>query len=71
MGTFERRLRQGPVAERQSAKLFQLRASTNLARLLLDQDKRVEARDPLDPIYNWFTEGFRCAGPEGREGAAG
>ena len=46
------------VAERQSAKLFQLRASTSLARLWRDQGKRVEARDRLDPIYNWFTEGF-------------
>jgi hypothetical protein len=23
-----------------------------------DQDKRVEARDLLGPIYHWFTEGF-------------
>jgi predicted ATPase len=46
------------VAERQSAKLFQLRASTSLARLLRDQGKRTEAQDLLSPIYNWFTEGF-------------
>jgi class 3 adenylate cyclase/tetratricopeptide (TPR) repeat protein len=46
------------VAERQSAKLFQLRASTSLARLWRDQGKRAEARDLLAPIYNWFTEGF-------------
>jgi tetratricopeptide (TPR) repeat protein len=46
------------VAERQSAKLLQLRASTNLARLWRDQDKRAEARDLLGPIYSWFTEGF-------------
>ena len=46
------------VAERQSAKLFQLRASTSLARLWRDQGKRAEARDLLGPIYNWFTEGF-------------
>jgi tetratricopeptide (TPR) repeat protein len=46
------------VAERQSAKLFQLRASVSLARLWRDQGKRTEARDLLDPIYNWFTEGF-------------
>jgi predicted ATPase len=55
----ERSYRQAiAVAERQSAKLFQLRASTSLARLWRDQGKRVEARDLLDPIYNWFTEGF-------------
>ena len=46
------------VAERQSAKLFQLRASTSLAWLWRDQGKSVEARDLLTPIYNWFTEGF-------------
>ncbi len=46
------------VAERQSAKLFQLRASVSLARLWRDQDKHAEARDLLSPIYNWFTEGF-------------
>ena len=46
------------IAERQSAKLFQLRASTSLARLWRDQGKCVEARDLLGPIYNWFTEGF-------------
>jgi hypothetical protein len=46
------------VAGRQSAKLFQLRASASLARLWRDQGKRAEARDLLGPIYDWFTEGF-------------
>jgi tetratricopeptide (TPR) repeat protein len=46
------------VAERQSAKLFQLRASVSLARLWRDQGKRVDAHDLLGPIYHWFTEGF-------------
>jgi predicted ATPase len=46
------------VAERQGAKLLQLRASTSLARLWRDQGKRAEARDLLGPIYDWFTEGF-------------
>jgi predicted ATPase len=46
------------VAERQSAKLFQLRASTSLARLWHDQGKHADARDLLGPIYGWFTEGF-------------
>jgi class 3 adenylate cyclase/tetratricopeptide (TPR) repeat protein/DNA polymerase III delta prime subunit len=55
----ERNYRQAiAVAERQSAKLFQLRASTSLARLWRDHGKRAEARDLLGPIYNWFTEGF-------------
>jgi class 3 adenylate cyclase/tetratricopeptide (TPR) repeat protein len=46
------------VAERQGARLFQLRASTSLARLRHDQGKHTEARDLLGPIYNSFTEGF-------------
>ena len=55
----ERSYRQAiAVAQRQSAKLFELRASTSLARLWRDQGKRAEARDLLTPIYDWFTEGF-------------
>jgi predicted ATPase len=46
------------VAKRQSAKMFELRASTILARLWRDQGKRDEARDLLAPVYGWFTEGF-------------
>ena len=46
------------VAARQSAKLFELRAATSLARLWRHQGKRIEARDLLAPIYDWFTEGF-------------
>jgi predicted ATPase len=57
--TAEQHYRQAiAVAERQSAKLFQLRASVSLARLWRDQGKRVEACDLLAPIYDWFTEGF-------------
>lgn len=46
------------VAERQSAKLFQLRASSGLARLWRDQGRKMAARDLLAPVYGWFTEGF-------------
>src|SRR5262249_11918686 len=46
------------VAQHQSAKLWELRAATSLARLWRDQGKRTEARDLLAPIYGWFTEGF-------------
>jgi class 3 adenylate cyclase/predicted ATPase len=46
------------VAKRQSARTFELRASTSLARLWRDQGKRAEAHDLLAPIYRWFTEGF-------------
>jgi tetratricopeptide (TPR) repeat protein len=58
----ERHYRQAiAVAERQSAKLFELRASVSLAQLWRDQGKRAEARDLLGPIYSWFTEGFDAA----------
>ena len=46
------------VARRQSAKLWELRAATSLARLWCDQGERAEARDLLAPVYGWFTEGF-------------
>jgi predicted ATPase len=46
------------VAERQGAKMFQLRAATSLARLWEEQGKRREGRDLLAPIYGRFTEGF-------------
>jgi predicted ATPase len=49
------------VAQRQSAKSFELRATTSLARLLASQDRRDEARPMLADIYNWFTEGFDTA----------
>ncbi|WP_158258471.1 AAA family ATPase [Rhodopila globiformis] len=49
------------TAERQSAKLLQLRASASLARLWRDQGRRAEARDLLGPICGWFTEGFGAA----------
>jgi predicted ATPase len=46
------------VAHSQAAKLWELRATTSLARLLAKQGRRDEARVMLSDIYNWFTEGF-------------
>jgi predicted ATPase len=46
------------VALGQNAKVLELRAATNLARLWSDQGKRQEARELLAPVYGWFTEGF-------------
>ncbi len=42
----------------QDAKSLELRATLSLARLWAGQGKRREARDLLQPIYDWFTEGF-------------
>jgi predicted ATPase len=46
------------IAEEQGAKLWQLRAAVNLARVRGDQGCHAEARDLLAPVYGWFTEGF-------------
>jgi predicted ATPase/class 3 adenylate cyclase len=46
------------VAREQNARMWELRASTSLARLWRDQGKCTEARDLLAPIYGWFSEGF-------------
>jgi hypothetical protein len=46
------------IAQQQSAKLWELRAATSLARLWRDQGKRSQAHALLAPVYGWFTEGF-------------
>jgi predicted ATPase len=46
------------VARRQSAKSWELRATTSLARLWQKQGQTDEARRVLMQIYGWFTEGF-------------
>jgi predicted ATPase len=49
------------TGRRQSAKLFELRATMSLARLLSAQGRREEARMMLAEIYGWSTEGFETA----------
>jgi len=49
------------LAQEMSAKGWELRAATSLARLWGEQGRREEARDLLAPIYGWFTEGFDTA----------
>jgi tetratricopeptide (TPR) repeat protein len=49
------------LAQKMSAKAWELRATTSLARLLEKQGRRDEARAMLAAIYNWFTEGFDTA----------
>ncbi|MGC2305615.1 AAA family ATPase [Candidatus Binatus sp.] len=46
------------AARKRSARIAELRATTNLARLLATQRKRDQARAMLAEIYDWFTEGF-------------
>ena len=53
--------RQYYLAQTMSAKAWELRATTSLARLLASQGRREEARAMLADIYNWFTEGFDTA----------
>ncbi|HLX38757.1 MAG TPA: adenylate/guanylate cyclase domain-containing protein [Candidatus Binataceae bacterium] len=46
------------IAQEQGAKSWELRASTSLAKLMKSQGRDTDARAILEPIYNWFTEGF-------------
>ena len=46
------------TAQKQGARLWEVRAATSFARLWRDQGKHTEARDLLAPIYGRFTEGF-------------
>jgi class 3 adenylate cyclase/predicted ATPase len=49
------------IGRRQSAKAFELRAATSLARLWAGRGERAQAHDLLAPLYGWFTEGFDTA----------
>ena len=46
------------VARAQEAKSFELRAAMSLGRLWQSQGKNKEAKEMLDKVYSWFTEGF-------------
>ena len=45
------------VARLQNAKSFELRAVTGLASLWISQNRSDEARDLIEPVYDWFSEG--------------
>ena len=49
------------IARTQGARMWELRATTSLARLLDKPSRRDEARQMLADIYGWFTEGFDTA----------
>jgi predicted ATPase len=52
---FERAL---AVADKQSARMWKLRAAAGLARLRAERGRRREAHELLAGVYDWFTEGF-------------
>ncbi|TJV27720.1 MAG: hypothetical protein E5Y18_17410 [Mesorhizobium sp.] len=56
------------IARRQSAKSWELRAATGLARLWRDQGKPADAHTLLVPVNEWFSEGFET--PDLREAKA-
>lgn len=49
------------VAREQSARLWELRAASSLARLWKEDGEVRRAQELLAPIYGWFTEGFEAA----------
>jgi predicted ATPase len=46
------------TARQQQAKSWELRACLSVARLLCRRARITEARDLLQSVYGWFTEGF-------------
>ena len=42
----------------QGAKILELRAASDMSRLLRNQGNQRRAYDLLAPVYEWFTEGF-------------
>jgi tetratricopeptide (TPR) repeat protein len=49
------------LAQKMTAKAWELRSAMSLARLLSKRGSRHTARDLLTPIYDWFSEGFDTA----------
>jgi len=46
------------ISKKQSAKTYELRAATDLAKLWQRQGKEKEAKVLLEGVYNWFKGGF-------------
>jgi class 3 adenylate cyclase/predicted ATPase len=54
-GCFHEALR---IARDQNAKAWELRAATSLARLWQSRGRTGDARELLEPVYGWYSEGF-------------
>jgi hypothetical protein len=48
------------IAQRQDARMLELRAATSLSRLWQQQGKAAAARQVLAEIYGWFREGYHA-----------
>jgi len=46
------------ISRRQEAKILELRAASDMSRLLRDQGDQKQAFELLAPVYQWFTEGL-------------
>ena len=46
------------VAARQGAKMYELRTMLHLCKVWRQRDQLAEIRQHLEPLCNWFTEGF-------------
>ena len=49
------------LAAQQTGNSLALKAATDLASALADIGKVDEARAVIEPVFNWFTEGFESA----------
>jgi predicted ATPase/DNA-binding winged helix-turn-helix (wHTH) protein len=49
------------LAKQQGALFWELRNALSLARLWVGQDRKIDARQILAPVYGAFTEGFQIA----------
>lgn len=56
------------IAARQHAKIWELRSTVSLSRRWHQQGNALAARQRLEQIYGWFTEGFET--PDVREARA-
>jgi len=46
------------IARKQAARSMELRAALSLAKIWINQGDDIKAHSLLQPIYEWFTEGF-------------